>query len=79
MAINSVTNTALQGIQRGLQGLRRNASNIASASNLSGQGSTKDITRSLVEMHENKLYTIASVKTLKTADQVIGTLLDIKA
>ncbi len=79
MAINSVTNTALQGIQRGMQGLRRNAANIASASNLSGQGPTKDMTRSLVEMHENKLYTLASVKTLKTADQVIGTLLDIKA
>jgi len=79
MAINSVTNTALQGIQRGLQGLRRNASSIASASNLSGQGPTKDITRSLVEMHENKLHTVASARTLKTADQVIGTLLDIKA
>ncbi len=79
MAINSATNSALQGIQRGLQGIRRNASNIASAQNLSGQGATKDITRSLVEMHENKLYTVANVSTLKTMDQVIGTLLDIKA
>ncbi len=79
MAINSATNSALQGIQRGVQGIRRNASNIASAQNLSGQGPTKDITRSLVEMHENKLYTMANVSTLKTMDQVIGTLLDIKA
>jgi len=79
MAINSVTNNALQGIQRGLQSIRRNASDIASAQNLRGTTPTKDITRSLVEMHENKLYTLASVKTLKTADQVIGTLLDIKA
>ncbi len=79
MAINSATSSALLGIQRGVQGIRRNASNIASAQNLSGQGPTKDITRSLVEMHENKLYTAANVNTLKTMDQVIGTLLDIKA
>ena len=79
MAINSVTNSALQGIQRGLQNIRRNAASIASAPNLHGNSPTKDMTRSLVEMHENKLYTTASVKTLKTADQVIGTLLDITA
>ncbi|MCP3668922.1 MAG: hypothetical protein GY814_00485 [Gammaproteobacteria bacterium] len=79
MAINSATSSALLGIQRGVQGIRRNASNIASAQNLSGQNSTKDITRSLVEMHENKLYTVANTNTLKTMDQVIGTILDIKA
>jgi flagellar hook protein FlgE len=39
----------------------------------------KDLTRSLVELHQNELYTTINVKTLKTADQVIGTLLDIKA
>ncbi len=79
MAINSATNSALQGIQRGLQGIRRNASDIASAQSLSGQATTKNMTRSLVEMHENKLYTAANANTLKTMDQVIGTLLDIKA
>ncbi len=79
MAINSVTTSAIQGIQRGLQNIRRNASDIASAQNLRGTTPTKDLTRSLVEMHENKLYTIANTKTLKTADQVIGTLLDTKA
>jgi len=36
-------------------------------------------TEAELESMENKLYTLASVKTLKTADQVIGTLLDIKA
>ncbi len=78
MAITSVTGSALQGIQRGLQGLRRNASEIASAENMrSGPG--KDMTRALVELHQNKLYTSANIKTLKTADEIIGTLLDIKA
>lgn len=79
MAVNSVTSSALQGIQRGLQGLRRNASEIASAQSMQNGSPTKDLTRSLVELHQNKLYTSASVKTLKTADQIIGSLLDIKA
>jgi hypothetical protein len=79
MAINSITGTALQGIQRGLQGLKRNASEIASAQNLKPTTPNKDLTRSLVELHQNELYTSINVKTLKTADQAIGTLLDIKA
>lgn len=79
MAINSITGTALQGIQRGLQGLRRNASEIASAQNMNPATPSKDLTRSLVELHQNELYTTINIKTLKTADQVIGTLLDVKA
>ncbi len=79
MAINSVTSSALQGIQRGLQGLRRNASEIASAQSMKTESPPKDLTRSLVELHQNELYTSASIKTLETADQVIGTLLDTKA
>jgi flagellar hook protein FlgE len=39
----------------------------------------KDLTRSLVELHQNELYTTINIKTLKTADQIIGTLLDVKA
>jgi hypothetical protein len=79
MAINSITGTALQGIQRGLQGVRRNAGEIASVQNMSPTATGKNLTRSLVELHQNELYTTINVKTLKTADQVIGTLLDVKA
>ena len=79
MAINSVTGSALLGIQRGLQGLRRNAAEIASAQHMNPGIPNKDLTRSLVELHQNELYTTVNIKTLKTADQVIGTLLDVKA
>ncbi len=80
MAINSITGSALQGIQRGVQGLRRNAAEIASAQNMNHDTiSTKDMTRSLVELHKNELYTTVNIKTLQTADEVIGTLLDVKA
>jgi flagellar hook protein FlgE len=79
MAINSVTGSALLGIQRGMQGLRRNAAEIASAQHMNPGIPNKDLTRSLVELHQNELYTTVNIKTLKTADQVIGTLLDVKA
>jgi hypothetical protein len=79
MAINSITGTALQGIQRGLQGVRRNAGEIASAQNMGAGTPNKNLTRSLVELHQNELYTTVNMKTLKTADQIIGTLLDVKA
>jgi hypothetical protein len=79
MAINSITGTAIQGIQRGIQGLRRNAAEIASPQHMNSTTTNKDLTRSLVELHQNELYTTINLKTLRTADQVIGTILDIKA
>jgi hypothetical protein len=80
MAINSISGSALQGIQRGLQGLRRNAAEIASARNLNHETTSNQyMARSLVELHQNELYTTVNIKTLQTADEVIGTLLDVKA
>jgi len=79
MAIYSVTDSALRGIQHGFQGVRHNAAEIASARHMGNTAPTKDLARSLVELHQNELYTSASVKTLRTAHEMIGTLLDIKA
>ncbi|MCW8889950.1 MAG: hypothetical protein OQL20_04745 [Sedimenticola sp.] len=79
MAINSISGSALQGIQRGTQLLRRSAADIASANQLNGQIPTKDAVRALVELHQSSLQTSASVKAFKTADTLVGSLLDIKA
>lgn len=80
MIIKSINGSALQGIQRGLQGIRRNAGEIASARQMRGSTSdTVDLTRALVEMKQASSQTTASVKVLRTADQMIGTLLDVKA
>lgn len=38
-----------------------------------------DLARSLVELKQTSLQTQASVKVAQSADQMIGTLLDIKA
>ena len=74
--IDSVAGSAIQGIQRAQEGLKRNASEIASASALSNKQGGKDMTRSLVEMHQHKTNGQASVKVLKAADEMVGTLLD---
>ncbi|MEJ1356311.1 MAG: hypothetical protein RPU52_12475 [Candidatus Sedimenticola sp. (ex Thyasira tokunagai)] len=79
MAINSITGAALQGIQRGLQNMRRSTSEIASANALSGRIASKDMVRSMVELHQSSHHTTASVKAFKATDAAIGSLLDIKA
>lgn len=79
MAINSISDTALQGIQRGMRQMRRNAADIASSGQLSGKTPTKDAVRALVELHQSSLQTSASVKAFKTSDALIGSLLDVKA
>lgn len=74
--VDSVTSNALSGIQRAQNGMQRNASNIARAN----QGdNTKDVTRSLVELNQHKNAGIASMKVLKAADELLGSLLDVKA
>ena len=74
--VDSVTSNALSGIQRAQDGMQRNASNIARAN----QGDkTKDVTRSLVELNQHKNAGIASMKVLKVADEMLGSLLDVKA
>jgi hypothetical protein len=79
MAINSISNTALQGIQRGLKGIRQNASEIASASQSTQSFPTKNTVRAMVELNQNATHTQASVKAFQTSNQIIGSLLDIKA
>ena len=65
MAINSITGPAIQGIQRGVQGLRRVASEIASTKQ-SPQIKPTDLSRAMVEMQQHAIQTKASVKSLKS-------------
>ena len=60
------------GIQRGLDGLERNAQQVASAST----GSGEDVSRPLVESRLHKLQVEANVDVLRTQDEMIGSLLD---
>jgi hypothetical protein len=75
MDIHSITGPALQGIHKGLQGMRRVASEIASAQQVQ-QTNPKDLSRSMVELQQHANQVKAQVKTLRTADEVLGTLFD---
>lgn len=72
MNINSAFGNAVAGIQQGMRGLDRNASEIAGAARGEGQ----DIAQPLVESREHKLQVEASARMVSTIDETIGSLLD---
>ena len=65
-------NTSVQGIARGMEGLNRNASEIAQAGGKEGA----DIVQPLVESKLNQRLVEANVKMLKAQDETLGRLLD---
>lgn len=73
MKIESAAASALLGIQRGLEGLERNAAEVAGTGLGRGERSPVD---PLLESRTNQRQVEASVKVLKTADEMAGTLLD---
>ena len=79
MAIRPLSSSILQGISRGIDGMRKNAAEIASPRQPKALFPSKDNVRAMVELHRNKQQVTASVKAFRTADQMIGSLLDVKA
>jgi len=79
MGVLSVQNEAVQGVQRGLDGLRKNAAEIASADQLNKAGQDSDLVGSLVDLQQNKIQVQASAKVVSAVDSVIGTMVDIRA
>lgn len=76
MADISALNNGLHGMQRGLQGMRKCAAEIASPKT---SDNAADLTRSLVEMKVQRTQVEASAKVVETAADLIGTLFDEKA
>lgn len=74
--ISKLSNSALQGIQRSTQGMARSAADIARASK---PGDRTTMTRALVELKQHEHAAKANMKTLATAHETLGSLLDIKA
>lgn len=85
MSTLSAMHLGLQGIQKGMDGLRRNAHEIASANKLNNPQSAEaapsvnDVTDALVGLQQNRLQAEASTKVVKTSLDLIGSLLDVKA
>ena len=74
MSTISAFQSGLTGIQKGLSGLDRQASKIASADTMNNG----DVTTPLVNMIPDKQLVQASAKVIQTSNDMLGTLLDIK-
>jgi hypothetical protein len=78
MSSISALNSGIQGIHRGLEGMRRDAAEIASAKNMNGED-MKDVFTPLTHLIIDRTQVAISAKVIKTAGETIGTLLDVKA
>lgn len=76
--MNSITGPSLEGIKRGLQGMRRVASTIATPPKTQRPEAT-DLSRAMVELKQHAIQTQASSKALKHIHQALGTLFDERA
>jgi len=79
MGVLSIQGSAVQGIQRGLDGVRRNAAEIASAEQLNQAGSETDLASEMVNLEQNKVQVQANAKVVSAVDEMLGTIIDIRA
>jgi len=81
----SVMNIGVQGMLKSHANIKQNADDIVRAGtvgvNENGEGGDfiGDITTSIVDMNVNQHIFDASAKIVKTADEMLGTVLDIKS
>lgn len=78
MAITPASGHALNGIQRAMEGLQRSAAEIASADRLDA-GPNRDLAGPLAEQTLHAAQAKASVQVLRTENDMLGSLLDLKA
>lgn len=75
MNITSAAQSALQGIQRGMNGLEKTATEIASAEQANGTAN-RGIAEPLVEQIGHRNQAEASAQVLKAQDETLGRLFD---
>jgi hypothetical protein len=78
MKIDGALSHAITGIQRGLNGARNHAAQIASAKQFDTD-SPSSLVEPLVGLQQDKLQVQASTQVLKAVDSMIGSLFDDKA
>lgn len=78
MNVGSVMGAGLQGIQRGMEGLQKNANDIA---NVGSDEEVKigDLAETAIDMKLNELQVKASATVIKVSGDTLGTLLDMRA
>ena len=79
MNINNSTEIGLQGIRTGLQGVENAASEIVRAGTVDGAEGSNDVIEPIIELKLYERSIEASAQVVRTADEVLGTLLDTMA
>lgn len=77
MSIGSVLNTGIQGVQTGMRGMEQSAQNIVKAG--TSENTAGDVIEPIMDLKLYENTVEASTKVIKTADEVMGTLLDTMA
>ena len=82
--VDSVLSVGLQGVQAGVASAREAAQDIASATappadTTENTDVTADLTEAVVQLKVSELQVAASTAVIKTADEILGTLVDTKA
>ena len=75
MMMSGAIQSGMRGIQNGMEGLRANASELASARQMDGSAE-RDISQPLVEQVQNVQQVEASAKVLHTTDEMLGRLIN---
>lgn len=77
--MNTIMNTSVSSIQRGMTEMQQSAHKIARFGTVDSSANTGNLTDDLVNLKLQKNQVVASTKVIKTADEMLGSLLDIRA
>ncbi len=78
--VNTILQTGLQGIERGVEGVERSATEIVRGGAVDGPaGSNSDVVEAVVDLKLYERSIEASAQVVRTADEVLGSLLDTMA
>ncbi|MEE8058375.1 MAG: flagellar biosynthesis protein FlgE [Pseudomonadales bacterium] len=76
--VDSVLSVGLQGVQNGISITRQAAEDIATATTTAEDGDvTADITTAIVNLNIGEQQVEASAAVIRTADEILGTVIDI--
>jgi len=79
MTVNAILQSGFQGIQRATEGAEKAATEIARPGSVEGPAASSGVVEPIVDLKLYERSIEASAQVVKTADEVLGSLLDIMA
>lgn len=79
MNVNSVLDSGLTGVRQGIEGVEKAASEIVRAGTVDGADGSNDVIEPIIDLRLYQRSVEASAQVVRTADEVLGTLLDTMA